>query len=126
MYNEPLPVHQMSHTFAFITVVDVPDMDPRFLSTPYATTVTEHSSVVSRVLPKSALSFEFIVQPTSEHQTTFTSCFLPTAKFFYNWFIVVASCCIVVHIHLPKSINNCKSKGMDQYGTKWSIFPTLC
>ncbi|XP_036799425.1 cadherin-related family member 2 [Oncorhynchus mykiss] len=45
VYNGPGPVHQSNIAFAFITVVDVPDMDPRFLSTPYATTVTEHSPV---------------------------------------------------------------------------------
>ncbi|XP_055783827.1 cadherin-related family member 2 [Salvelinus fontinalis] len=55
VYNEPNPVHQSSIAFAFITVVDVPDLDPRFLSTPYATTVPEHSPVGKSVFKVTAI-----------------------------------------------------------------------
>lgn len=39
-----------STTFAFITVVDVADLNPRFLGLPYRGMVEEHTPVVSGVL----------------------------------------------------------------------------
>lgn len=36
-----------SAIFSFITVVDVPDLDPQFLGLPYVTAVDENSPVVS-------------------------------------------------------------------------------
>ncbi|CAB1320636.1 unnamed protein product [Coregonus sp. 'balchen'] len=48
-------VYQSNTAFAFITVVDVPDLDPQFLSTPYATAVNEHSPVGQSVFKVRAI-----------------------------------------------------------------------
>ncbi|KAK6297943.1 hypothetical protein J4Q44_G00309980 [Coregonus suidteri] len=48
-------VYQSNTAFAFITVVDVPDLDPQFLSTPYATAVDEHSPVGQSVFKVRAI-----------------------------------------------------------------------
>ncbi|XP_010898483.2 cadherin-related family member 2 isoform X1 [Esox lucius] len=44
-----------STAFAFITVVDVPDLDPSFLNTPYTASVNEHSKVGLPVFKVSAI-----------------------------------------------------------------------
>ncbi|KAK6299377.1 hypothetical protein J4Q44_G00308870 [Coregonus suidteri] len=54
VYNEGI-VYQSNTAFAFITVVDIPDLDPQFLSTPYATTVNEHSPVGQSVFKVQAI-----------------------------------------------------------------------
>ncbi|XP_030621392.1 cadherin-related family member 2 [Chanos chanos] len=41
---------QSSETTVFITVTDVPDLDPQFLGTPYLATVDEHSPVGKSIL----------------------------------------------------------------------------
>ncbi|XP_041757988.2 cadherin-related family member 2-like [Coregonus clupeaformis] len=48
-------VYQSNTAFAFITVVDIPDLDPQFLSTPYATAVNEHSPVGQSVFKVRAI-----------------------------------------------------------------------
>lgn len=44
-YNETK--YLSSAVYSFINVVDVPDLDPRFVGLPYIATVQEHSSLVS-------------------------------------------------------------------------------
>ncbi|KAF7664411.1 hypothetical protein LDENG_00178890 [Lucifuga dentata] len=48
-------VYQSSITFAFITVVDVPDLDPQFIKLPYVAFVEENSPVGMSVLKVTAL-----------------------------------------------------------------------
>ncbi|KAM6977843.1 cadherin-related family member 2 [Aplochiton taeniatus] len=48
-------VVQSTTAFAFITVIDVPDLDPQFLSLPYTAMVNEHSSVGTSVFTVRAI-----------------------------------------------------------------------
>lgn len=55
---------QSSIAFAFITVVDVPDLDPQFLSLPYTGVVEEHSPPGHPVLTVSAIDRDAGIKDT--------------------------------------------------------------
>lgn len=44
-------VYQSTEVTAFITIKDVPDMDPQFLNLPNMVTIKENSPVVSGIFP---------------------------------------------------------------------------
>ncbi|KAJ8015412.1 hypothetical protein DPEC_G00025850 [Dallia pectoralis] len=52
-YN--ITVYQSNVAYAYITVVDVPDLDPLFMNTPYSVTVNEHSDVGLSVFKVTAI-----------------------------------------------------------------------
>lgn len=43
-------IYKESMVFAFITVMDIPDLDPQFIDLPYTAAVEENSVIVSLVL----------------------------------------------------------------------------